>query len=298
MIMAQNITKAFGGFTALNDMSLHAPQGSVYGLVGPNGAGKTTVIRCLAGVYRPDSGSAEIAGQPVWENPAVKARLAYIPDDVFYFTSATVEDMKKYYAGIYPTFDSQRWQALGPAFNLPPKTPIRRMSRGMQKQVAFRLALSMRPEVLILDEPVDGLDPVMRRQVWGLVLSDVAEHGVTVFVSSHNLRELEDVCDHVGIIHQGSVHIQRSLSQLQDGVVKVQAAFADGHTPDFSALSLLHHSVMGRVHSLIIRGRRDQTDAQLRSLSPIFYDLLPLTLEEIFIYEMGGADYAVKDLAL
>ena len=203
MLEMKNVTKTFGKFKALDDLTLTVPKGSVYGLFGPNGAGKSTAIRLMTGIYRPDSGSVTMEGLPIYENPVSKLRMGYIPDDVFYFPSASMEEMRSFYKGIYPQFDDTLYQKLFEAFQLPKKNPIRRFSKGMQKQAAFHLALCTRPEVLILDEPVDGLDPVMRRQVWSLILSDVADCGTTVLISSHNLRELEDVCDHVGIMDHG-----------------------------------------------------------------------------------------------
>mgnify|MGYP000811088139 CR=1 FL=1 len=213
MIEVKDVVKTFDGFRALDGVTMTVPRGAVYGLVGPNGAGKSTLIRHLTGIYRPDSGAIDIDGQPVYENPAVKARIAYIPDDVFYFPQATIPDMMRYYRGIYPKFDAERYQKLGEVFQLDPKRQIRRLSKGMQKQAAFWLAMSLRPDVLVLDEPVDGLDPVMRRQVWNLVLADVAENGTTVLISSHNLRELEDVCDHVGIMNGGKVLLEHPLAE-------------------------------------------------------------------------------------
>ena len=198
MLELKNITKTFGNFTALEDLSLTVPKGAVYGLVGPNGAGKSTAIRLLTGVYRPDKGEITLEGAPIYENPDAKVRIGYIPDDIFYFPSASLEDMHKYYRGIYPNFDDALFERLFEVFKLPRKGPMRRFSKGMQKQAAFHLAICTRPDVLVLDEPVDGLDPVMRRQVWSLLLSDVAQYETTVLVSSHNLRELEDICDHVG----------------------------------------------------------------------------------------------------
>ena len=200
MLEMKNVTKCFDGFKALDDLTLTVPKGAVYGLVGPNGAGKSTAIRHLTGVYRPDSGSITMEGRPIYENPEVKARIGYIPDDIFYFPSASMEEMRKFYKGIYKNFDDELYKKLLEVFQLPQKGAIRRFSKGMQKQAAFHLAVCCKPDVLILDEPVDGLDPVMRRQVWSLLLSDVAQRETTVLVSSHNLRELEDVCDHVGIM--------------------------------------------------------------------------------------------------
>ncbi len=297
MIEVKNLTKRFDGFTALDGLTMTVPTGSVYGLVGPNGSGKSTVIRHIMGIFRPDSGGVFIDGAPVYENPTVKSRMAYIPDDIFYFVQSSVRDMMHYYRGIYPTFDMERYEKLREVFGLNEKMPIRRMSKGMQKQAAFWLAMCLRPEVLVLDEPVDGLDPVMRRQVWSLLMADAAERGVTVLVSSHNLRELEDVCDHVGILDHGRLLLERSLSELQENITKVQLALPD-ERPLPEGLQLVHETVNGRLRTLILRGDPQETLAQLQELQPLFLDALPLTLEEIFIYELGGADYAVKDILL
>ena len=274
------------------------PQGSVYGLVGPNGAGKSTLIRHLTGIYRQDEGTIRIGGEDVWENANLKARIAAIPDDWYYFMQSTVRDMMRFYKGFYPSFSTERYEKLKEVFNIDEKRAIRRLSKGMQKQVAFWLALSCMPEYLILDEPVDGLDPVMRRQVWSLVMGDVAQRGTTVLVSSHNLRELEDVCDHVGIMDHGKVLLERSLAQLQDNMVKLQVVFQDGVTEVPPELPLLHASKVGRIHTLIMRTNAEEATARLSTYNPLLVDAVPLTLEEIFIYELGGADYAVKDIVL
>ena len=297
MIEVKNVVKSFDGFRALDDLSLTVPDGAVYGLVGPNGAGKSTIIRHLAGIYRQDSGEVLIGGESVYENPAVKERIAYIPDDIFYYTQATIRDMMKFYRDLYPRFDTACFERLGGAFALDAKRPVRKLSKGQQKQAAFWLALSMRPEIVIRDEPVDGLDPVMRRQVWSLLLEDVAERGTTVLVSSHNLRELEDVCDHVGIMNRGRMLLERSLSELQDNIVKIQLAFA-GETELPEDLQILHRSETGRLQQLILRGKPDELQAKLTACRPLFLDVLPLTLEEIFIYELGGAEHEVKDIVL
>ena len=295
MIEVKDVVKTFDGFRALDGVTMTVPRGAVYGLVGPNGAGKSTLIRHLTGIYRPDSGAIDIDGQPVYENPAVKARIAYIPDDVFYFPQATIPDMMRYYRGIYPKFDAERYQKLGEVFQLDPKRQIRRLSKGMQKQAAFWLAMSLRPDVLILDEPGDGLDPVMRRQIWSLVVEDVPGYGTTVLVSSHNLRELEDICDHVGIMHMGHMLLERSLSDLQDNFVKVQLVTEN---PLPQSLQILHESTLGRVQTLILRGDPQPVADDLAASAPMLCDLLPLSLEEIFIYELGGTGYDVKNLVL
>ena len=208
--------------------------------------------------------------------------------------------MASFYEGLYPRFDRKRYEALKEAFPaVNEKAPIRRLSKGMQKQSAFWLALCCRPDYLLLDEPVDGLDPVMRRQVWSLLMSDVSEYNTTVLVSSHNLRELEDVCDHVGILSHGQVLLERSLTELQEGIVKIQAAFPEGGEPVLpEGLEVLHTSRLGRVFTYIVRGRSEEVAARFAPLRPLLLEALPLTLEEIFIYELGGEDYAVRDILL
>ena len=300
MIEVKHVVKSFDGFHALDGLTMTVPQGAIYGLVGPNGAGKSTILRHLAGVYRPDAGEILFDGTPVYENPAVKSRMAVIPDELYDFGSASTRDMMKFYRGIYPQFDAERYEKLREAFPaVDEKRPIRRLSKGMQKQSAFWLALSCRPDYLLLDEPVDGLDPVMRRQVWSLLMGDVAQRGTTVLISSHNLRELEDVCDHVGILSHGKVLLERSLTDLQDNVVKLQLAFQEPGLPRLPEdLKVLHTSQVGRVYTLIVRGSPAEIKTRMAVYSPILMEALPLSLEEIFIYELGGEDYAVRDIVL
>ena len=297
MIEVKSLVKRFDGFAALDGLTMTVPDGAIYGLVGPNGSGKSTLLRHITGIYRQDSGEVLINGEPVFENTAVKAKTAYIPDDIFYFLQATVRDMAAYYRGLYPSFSMERYKKLREVFELSEKLPIRRMSKGMQKQAAFWLCMSMTPQLLVLDEPVDGLDPVMRRQIWSIILSDAAEHGTTVLVSSHNLRELEDVCDHVGMIDHGKMLIERSLSELQGNMTKVQLALPEGAALP-GELDIIHETQTGRLKTLIIRGETDAIMARLQEAQPLFADALPLSLEEIFIYELGGKDYAVKDVSL
>ena len=293
MLELKNVTKSFGDFKALDDLSMTVPRGAVYGLVGPNGAGKSTAIRCLLGVYRPDCGVITLNGEEIYENPEIKTVIGSIPDDIFYFPSATLEDMRKFYRGIYPNFDDDLYERLYEVFKLPRKSPIRRFSKGMQKQAAFHLSICTRPELLVLDEPVDGLDPVMRRQVWSLLLSDVVQHGTTVLISSHNLRELEDICDHVGIMDHGRMLLERSLADMQGSTHKVQLV---GKIPD--GLDILHESASGRLQTLIVRGDAGKLEALLSAANPDYFDILPLSLEEIFIYELGGVNYEVKNIVL
>ena len=293
MLEMRNVTKSFDNFKALDDLTMTVPRGSVYGLVGPNGAGKSTAIRHFTGVYRADSGTVTMDGSPIDENVVAKERIGYIPDDVFYFPSASLEEMHRYYRGLYPRFDDELFRRLYEVFRLPGKIPLRRMSKGMQKQAAFHLAISTRPDVMILDEPVDGLDPVMRRQVWSLILDDVAQRGTTVLVSSHNLRELEDICDHVGIMNKGKMLLERSLADMQGNTVKLQMV---GQAP--RELEILHSSSSGRLNTFIVRGSAQHVERLVSKTDCPYFDVLPLSLEEIFIYELGGVDYEVKNIVL
>ena len=297
MIQVHELRKQFDHFKALDGVNMHVGRGEIYGLVGPNGAGKSTLLRHLTGVYRPDGGEVLIDGENVYENKKIKEKIAYIPDDLFYFMQADTMEMKRFYEGIYPEFDSKlfyRMQEFFPTIDV--KRNIRRLSKGMQKQVAFWLAICCKPELMILDEPVDGLDPVMRRQVWSILMSEVAERKMTVLVSSHNLRELEDTCDHVGIMHHGKIMIERSLSDLQGNISKIQVACESGVPKLPDSFEVLHMANTGRVYTLIVKGDPKEAERALVADRPTLVDVLPLTLEEIFIYEMGGADYEVKDI--
>ena len=296
MLEAKEVVKSFDGFRALDSATLTVPKGTVYGLVGPNGAGKSTIIRHFTGVYRPDSGKLLLEGAPIWENTDAKRRMVVIPDDWYYFPQASIAEMAKLYAGAYPSFSWERYEKMKQVFPLNDRQMLRRMSKGMQKQAAFWLTMCCMPEYLILDEPVDGLDPVMRRQIWSIILSEVAEKEMTVLVSSHNLRELEDVCDHVGIMHHGKIMIERSLSDLQGSVSKIQVACQSGMPKLPEHFQVLHMANTGRVYTMIVKGDPKEAEAALSYCNPTIVDVLPLTLEEIFIYEMGGADYEVKDI--
>ena len=292
-----DVVKSFGGHRALDGLSMSVPGGAVYGLVGPNGAGKTTAIRHIAGILRADSGEVLADGEPAFENVKAKSRMAYISDEVFYFPQANVNDMMHFYRSEYPSFDAELFERLSEAFPLDRKMPMRRFSRGMKKQAAFWLALSLRPELLVLDEPVDGLDPVMRRQIWSLLLSDVAERGTGVLISSHNLRELEDVCDCVGFINNGKMLLERRLEELQENICKIQLVLPEGAGVP-TELDVLHSAGQGRLKTLIVRGSPEAVTARLEREKPVFVDAVPLTLEEIFIYELGGEGREVRDIVL
>ncbi len=297
MIKAKGIVKTFGDFCALDNFDMTVEKGSIYGLIGPNGAGKTTIINHLMGVLRADEGEILIDGEPVWENSELKQKVLCINDDWYFYPSFTVKEMAKFYESIYKSFNCERYEALGKMLNIEEGRQIRRLSKGMKKQVAFRIVLSCMPEVLILDEPLDGLDPVMRKQIMNIIISDVAERKMTVLVSSHNLRELEDICDHVGIIHNGKMVIEKALDDLKGNIQKVQMVFADDSVEELkSRLDILHLSKTGSVCTAIIRGDADAIEKAVKEYNPVIFDKVSLTLEEVFIYELGGLGYDLKQI--
>lgn len=299
MIEVSGLTKHFGKFKVLDDLQLHIREASVYGLVGPNGAGKTTLIKHLAGVYKQDCGTVLISEEPVYENTKTKSAMVYIPDDLYFFSQYSIQDAAKLYASIYPKWNQQRYETLKQIFPLDDTKSLARLSKGMQRQAAFWLGISTMPKVMLLDEPVDGLDPIMRKKVWNLILQDVADRGTTVLVSSHNLRELEDVVDHVGILHNGKMVIERELDDIKSDLHKLQIAYKGEIPHDVLALEgILHQEQIGSILSMIVRGNRETILPQIQATQPVILDVLPLTLEEIFIYELGGMNYDIKSILI
>lgn len=297
MIQVKNVTKYFDDFKVLDDFSLNVRKGTIYGLVGPNGAGKTTIINHINGVLKPLEGEITINGTPVYENVNVKQRILSIADDWFYYSTYTIKQMAHFYADIYPHFNFTRYEAIKEIFKIDEKRQIRKLSKGMKKQVAFWLVLSAMPQVLILDEPLDGLDPVMRKQVLNLVIADVADREMTVLVSSHNLRELEDICDWVGIIHQGRMIIEKPLDDIKGSVHKYQMVLDESVAKKLEENeNVLHISKTGSVYSVIMRGDAEATHENLKVLSPALCERISLTLEEVFIYELGGLGYDFKNI--
>ncbi len=296
MINITHLHKTFEHTQVLNDVSFTVEKGSIYGLLGSNGAGKTTLLRMLAGIIKQNSGEIKIEDQPVFENIEVKSRLVFLPDAPFFFAHYTTKQMAGYYENLYPNWSQERYQRLKDLFQLDENKKISTFSKGMQRQVSFWLALSAMPDLLILDEPFDGLDAVVRRKVKNLIIQDVADRSMTVMISSHNLREVEDICDHIGILHKGSILIEKELDDLKSDIHKVQVAFRGGKDLDASQLDVVYHEKRGSVRLYIIRGEEKIVEEEIYSQEPLLYDRLPLTLEEIFIYEMGGAGYAIENI--
>ena len=290
-VQACNVTKRFDKVEVLDNVNMNVAQACVYGLVGPNGAGKTTLLQHIAGIYRKDAGELFVFGQPVFENSAVKERIAFVPSSFYIPARATIKSMASLYASTVPRFEKDRFQVLLAGFNLPQNMPLRKFSKGMQKQTMILLALASRPDLLLLDEPMDGLDPLVRKTVWGLILANVAEFDTTVVVSSHNLRELEGICSHLGVMSQGRIVSEHDLMANENSLVKVQIAFAEGQElPELSArvagVNILNSTAEGRLHTLIVQGEAEQIRASFASLNPVLLEIVPLSLEELFMYEL------------
>lgn len=297
MIELSHVTKTFGGKKALDELSLRVPQGAVYGLIGSNGAGKSTFLRMLAGILQPDEGTVQIDGADIFENIAMKERFFFISDEQFFFPNSTPQDMKNYYRRFYDKFDEQRYFKLMSAFGLDETRKIRTFSKGMKKQVSVICGVCSGTDYLFCDETFDGLDPVVRQAVKSLFAEDVAERGLTPVIASHNLRELEDICDHVGLLHRGGILFSRDLDEMKLGMYKVQCIFASPLPEDaWDGFDLLKKEQRGSLYTIIARGDREELMSRLNKMNPTFCELLPLTLEEIFINETEVAGYDVKKL--
>ncbi len=297
MIQGKNVSKSFEDLEALKNVNINVNKGSIYGLVGSNGAGKTTLLKTLVGIYKQDSGEVLIDGENVFENVDVKSRAIFIPDMLYFFLQYSIKDMAKFYKRIYETWDEERYLKLRDAFEMDENKKVNNLSKGMQRQVAFCLALSAQPNVLILDEPLDGLDPVMRQKVKNLIVQDVAEKQMTVLISSHNLRELEDLCDYIGIMHKGSLILEKDLDDLKLDIHKIQVAFKENVQEEIlEGADILYEEERGSVKLFIVRGKKEEIVQKINKHEPVILDILPLTLEEIFIYEMGDVGYEIKNI--
>lgn len=296
MIEAQNISKQFDGFRALENVSCRIEKGSIYGMVGSNGAGKSTFLRILCGVYRPDGGVVLVDGAPVYENPAAKSEIVFVADELYFPSGATIDRMMSMYRNLYPRFDRARCEALCKELNLDIKKPIGTFSKGMKRQSATLLALCVQPDYILFDETFDGLDPVVRNYVKGLICKDVLDRGATAVITSHSLRELEDTCDQLALLHRGGIVVQSEVQSLKTERFKVQIAFSEPYDrtrfEQIEGVELLHFTKQGSVANLIVKGEREAVYAVLKQMHPSVLDILPLSLEEVFTYEMKTMGYA------
>ncbi|MDX8044830.1 ABC transporter ATP-binding protein [Gracilibacillus sp. S3-1-1] len=299
MIQVQDVVKKIEKENILDHVHLQIKKGSIYGLLGSNGAGKTTLLKTITGIIKQNSGEVTIEEQGVFENPSIKERVVFIPDALFFFAHYSVKQMAQFYQNMYPRWNQERFERIHQLLDLDINRKINRFSKGMQRQVAFWLALCAMPDYLALDEPFDGLDAVIRQKIKSWIIQDVAERDMTVLVSSHNLKEVEDLCDAVGILHKGSLIVEKDLDDLKSDIHKVQLAFKEEVTDAvFDGLDIVHQEKRGSVYMCIVRGDYEQIEDAIIPHHPVVFDMLPLTLEEIFIYEMEGVNYAIDNILL
>ena len=289
MIVVKELSKTFDNTNfMLKDINININKGSIYGLVGTNGAGKTTIIKHIVGLLKSDSGAVFVDSKDIYENEDVKSKLGYIPDDLYFFFGYNLKQMKEYYKGIYPNWSDDRYDEMVAEFNADEDKGLAKLSKGMKKQMSFILTMSTMPEYLVLDEPIDGLDPIVRRKVWKYIMDDVADREMAVLVSSHNLREMENVCDTIGIMSNGKMKIERNLDSLKSDAHKIQLAYNEETPNVLNMLNILHREKRGSVDVIIVRGDIKEISDAIDRTKPVICDILPLTLEEIFIYEIGG----------
>lgn len=295
MIKAEKATKKFGDFYALKDLECQIPKGCIYGLIGSNGAGKSTFLRMITGVYKADSGSVTLGGENIYETPSIKEKIAYVPDELYFLPNSSMKRMAGLYQSIYPNFDRKRFEMLTDVFKLNPKASINSFSKGMRRQAAIILALCCKPEYIFFDETFDGLDPVMRNLVKNLIIDDVMDRKATAIITSHSLRELEDTCDQLALLHKGGIVFESDVQNLKTSLFRVQVAFPfEFEQSLFDGLNILNYNKKGSVASFIVRGSRDKTQEFLKSKAPLLLDILPLSLEEVFVHEMGALGYAFE----
>lgn len=300
MIEIKNVAKRFDTFAALNDISLNIDSGVVYGLLGTNGAGKSTLLRIISGVIKADEGSVSIDSEEVYDNPGAKMKLFFVADDEYFFSYSTGEDMAKYYSCIYEKYDMDYFYELTKMLSLDPKRKLVTFSKGMKKQMAIIIGICAKTEILLCDETFDGLDPVMRQAMKSLFAKEMSERVFTPVITSHNLRELEDICDIVGILHKGGVLLSKDLDTLKCNIQKIQCVFKeeDGVSKAKESLNIVKLENRGSMYTITVRGSRDEVEEKMAAIPTIFSEMLPLTLEEIFISETEVVGYDIKKLFL
>lgn len=297
MIKADNLTKRFQGVTAVDHIHAEIQDGTVFGLIGTNGAGKSTFLRMAAGILKPDEGTITLDGEAVFEDIRVKARCFYIPDEPYFLGNGTPDDMKTFYQGIYSNFDTERFDRLLKSFELDGRRKIQTFSKGMKKQLAVLLGICAGTDYLFCDETFDGLDPVMRQTVKSLFANDIEERNLTPVIASHNLRELEDICDHVGLLHRGGMLLSKDLDDMKMNIHKIQCVLPAGlDRTNLQDLDIMTTEQRGSLLTLTVRGQREEIQARMQSYHPVFFEMIPLSLEEIFISETEVAGYDIKKL--
>lgn len=292
MIEIKELTKRFEDKTAIDKLNCTVKNGCIYGLVGANGSGKSTLLRTLCGIYKPDSGQVLIDGAPVWENAEAKAKIAFVSDEPYFPSGATLNRMIKLYGSVFPDFDSEKFKKLAAAFSLDLKKRVSAFSKGMRRQAATALALCRKADYMLFDETFDGLDPIARGYVKNLISEEVLNRGATAVITSHSLRELEDTCDQLALLHNGGLVFESDIADLKTSKFKVQIAFSDDYGKSrFDGIDVLHYEKHGAVCNMIVQGDREETEEKLKALGPLLLDILPLSLEEVFTYEAEALGY-------
>lgn len=296
MITVKNVTKKFDKFYAVNHLSCNIPDGSIFGIVGSNGAGKSTFLRMLAGVYRQNSGEITLNGKPIWENPSVKSQIVFVADEIFYLPNATMKRMASLYRAVYPDFDYDTFDNLMRVFNLDPKMNLGVFSKGMRRQASVILALSTRAKYFLFDETFDGLDPVMRNLVKKLICDEVAQRNATLIITSHSLRELEDICDQLALVHKGALVLQNDIQDLKTNQFKIQIAFTEEYDINkFEGIDIVSFRKYGCVSNMIVKDEREMVVSKLTEMKPVILEVLPLSLEEVFTFEMEALGYSFEN---
>lgn len=299
MILAENIVKSYSGETVLKNVNIQLKEGSIYGLIGPNGAGKTTLINVMNGIYVPDSGSVTLDGKEINETPGVREDIGYVPDQIIFYNSLTVSDMKDFYKGTYKHWDETRYNTLRQVFSFSEKKRIKHLSKGMKTQLSLLMTLSAMPRVILMDEPTSGLDPFVRREVLNLIVQDVSTRGTSVLISTHNVMELEQICDRVGFMDRGTMVLQEDMEELKFTYKKVQIAFEQEMPEDFQReFDIISIKKYGRVYEMVIDEQYEIFKMRADKYKPVLVEKMDMTLEEIFLHRMGGEGYAIKDITL
>lgn len=297
MISIMDVSKSYDKFRAVDELTCDVEKGSIYGLVGSNGSGKSTLLRVLSGVFKADSGKITIDGEEVYDNPRAKKKFVYVSDELYFIHGATILDMAKLYAASYENFSFRRMKELSDAFGLNIKAPVSNFSKGMKRQAAVVLALSCMTDYIFLDETFDGLDPVMRRLVKRILYSDVYDRRSTAIITSHSLRELEDTCDKLALLHKGKLIFEKDISDIQTMFYKIQVAFDyEYDESNFPDIDMKAFTKSGKVANMIVGGDRASAESAIKSMNPILFEVLPLTLDEVFTYEMESRGYAFENL--
>lgn len=299
MLRVKNVIKSIDKEDILKNISLEVEEGSIYGLIGPNGAGKTTLIRTITGIIRPDSGEITLNGKNIIEEKSARADIAYVQDFLTFYPDFKVKDMKDFYKGMYPSFSEERYKNLRQLFTFSEKKRIKHLSKGMRTQLALQMAFCINPKLMVLDEPTSGLDPVMRREILNLIVQQVSNFGTSVLISTHNILELEQICDSIGMINKGEILLQDSMENLKGNIKKIQVVFKSELPIEIKEMSeMVKIESQGKVHQLVVMGDIESVEKKIESHKPVLMETIDLTLEEIFLYRIGGEGYVLKNIAL